>query len=196
MDDGASGPEAFTLFLRLLVAHLDRVDTGEGYTKLHTFRVCNCTPFSDFSREFHVLVTVVTGSERVLSPGTDVVLEVVRMAVNEHFPTLTSTLYPGSKATDPRPFASLAAMWIAFNDVAHNKTPAVNGEKRFLDLFLRRVRGHSPRRCPGPPVTGVARADCRPSRLLGGRDRAIIQLLCQLLIPPTLDVAKCPTAGP
>ena len=131
MDDAASGPEAFTLLLRLLVTHFDRVDTGEGYTKLHTFRVCNCTPFSDFSREFHVLVTVVTGSERVLSPGTDVVLEVVRMAVNEHFPTLTSTLYPGSKATDPRPFASLAAMWIAFNDVAHNKTPAVNGEKRF-----------------------------------------------------------------
>ena len=30
-----------------------------------------------------MLVSAITGSERVLSPGTDVVLEVVRMAVNE-----------------------------------------------------------------------------------------------------------------
>ena len=33
---GASGPEAFNLLLRLLMTHLDRVDTGEGYTKLQT----------------------------------------------------------------------------------------------------------------------------------------------------------------
>ena len=82
MDDGASGPEAFTLLLRLLVTHFDRVDTGEDYTNLHIFGVCNGTPFSDFSREFRVLVSAVTGSERVLSPVTDVVLEVLRMAVN------------------------------------------------------------------------------------------------------------------
>ena len=30
LDGGASGPEAFTLVLRLLVTHFDRVDTGEG----------------------------------------------------------------------------------------------------------------------------------------------------------------------
>ena len=116
LDGGTSGPEAFTILLRLLVTHFDRVDTGEGYTKLHTFGVCNGTPFSDFSREFRVLVSAVTGSERVLFPGTDVVLEVVRMAVNEQFPTLMPTLYPGSKATDPRPYASLDAMWKAFGD--------------------------------------------------------------------------------
>ena len=38
---GTSGPEAFTLLLRLLVMHFDRVDTGEGCTKLHHFGVCN-----------------------------------------------------------------------------------------------------------------------------------------------------------
>ena len=43
---------------------------------------------------------------------------------------------------------------------------------------------------------GVARADNRPSRLLGRRDRAIIRLLCQLLIPLTPGLTKCPTAGP
>ena len=65
LDGGASGPEAFTFLLRLLVTHLDRLDTGEGYTKLHTFGVCNGTPSSDFSREFRVLVSAVTESERV-----------------------------------------------------------------------------------------------------------------------------------
>ena len=47
--DGASGPEAFAL-LRFLSGHLDRVDSGAGYKKLHTFDVPNGTPFSDFSR--------------------------------------------------------------------------------------------------------------------------------------------------
>ena len=31
MDDGTSGPAVFTLLLRLLVTHLDRVDTSAGY---------------------------------------------------------------------------------------------------------------------------------------------------------------------
>ena len=122
LDGEASGPEALTLLLRLLVSHFDRVDTGEGYTKLHAFMVCIGTPFSDFSRMFRVLliVSAVTGSERVMSPVTDVVLDVVRMAVNEQFPTLMPTLYPGSKATDSRPYASLDAMWKAFSYLAHN----------------------------------------------------------------------------
>ena len=71
----------------MLMTHFDRVDTGGGYTKLHTFEMCNGTCFSDFTREFRVLVSTATGSERVLSPGTDVLLEVFRMAVNEQFPT-------------------------------------------------------------------------------------------------------------
>ena len=72
--------------------------------------------FCHFSRAFWVLVTAVTGSERTLAPGVDVVLEVVRMAVNEQFPTLMPTLYPGSMARDPKPYASLDKMWQAFGD--------------------------------------------------------------------------------
>ena len=45
-----------------------------------------------------MLVSAVTESERTLGPGVDVVLEVVRMAVNEQFPSLMPTLYPGSMA--------------------------------------------------------------------------------------------------
>ena len=51
--------------------------------------------FSDFSWKFRVLVPTATGSERVLSPGTDVVLEVVRVAAIEPFPALFLALYPG-----------------------------------------------------------------------------------------------------
>ena len=54
VDEGASGTEAFTLLLRRLMTYFDRVDTG--------------TPFCDFSREFRVLVSAVTGSERTLAP--------------------------------------------------------------------------------------------------------------------------------
>ena len=110
MAGGASGPEAFTLLLRLLRTHFDGVDTEEGYTKLQTFGMCNGMPFPDFSGEFRVLVPTGSGGERVLSPGTDVVLEVVRVAANEQFPALQPALYPGSKTTDPRPYASLDAM--------------------------------------------------------------------------------------
>ena len=88
------------------------------------------------------------------------------MAVNEQFPTLMPKLYPGSKAMDPKPYASFDAMWKAFNDLAHNKTPAVNGEPIF-SLFLRWERSHPPRRGPGPPVIGAARAECLPSTLHG-----------------------------
>ena len=116
MAGGASGPEAFTLLVRLLMTHFDGVDTEEGYTKLHTFEICNGMPFPDFSREFRVLVPTATGTERVLFPGMDVVLEMVRVAANEQFSALMPALYPCSKATNPRPYASLDAIWRAFSD--------------------------------------------------------------------------------
>ena len=137
VEEGASGPEAFNLLLRRLMTHFDRVDTGEGYTRLHSFGVCMRTPFCDFSREFRVLVSAVTGSERTLASGVDVVLEVVRMAVNEQFPSLMPTLYPGSMATGPKPYASLDKIWKAFGDLSNKKTPAVNGERFcFLACFF------------------------------------------------------------
>ena len=108
LKEGASGPEAVTLLLRLLTTNFDRVDTGEGYTRLHIFVVCSGTPFCVFNREVRVLVSAVTRSEGTLAPAVHVVLEVVRMAVNEQFPV--PTLYPGSMDTDPKPYASLYMM--------------------------------------------------------------------------------------
>ena len=192
MAGGASGPEAFTPLLRLLMTHFDGVDTEEGYTKLHTFGMCNGMPFSDFSGEFCVLVPTATGSERVLSPGTDVVLEVVRVAANEQFPALLPALYPGLKATD-WPFASLDAMWWAFS----NKQDTCRQRRKcfFLSLFHRRERGHPPRWGPGPPIMGAAKAECNPSRFRGRRDRAIIQLSCPSMIHLNLGLTTHQTAG-
>ena len=45
VDEGASGPEAFSLLLRRLMTRFDRVDMRESYTRLHSFGVCTGTPF-------------------------------------------------------------------------------------------------------------------------------------------------------
>ena len=45
VEEGASGSEAFKLLLRRAMAHFDRVNTGEGYTRLHSFGVYTGTPF-------------------------------------------------------------------------------------------------------------------------------------------------------
>ena len=146
MAGGASGPEAFTLLLRLLMTLFDGVDTEEGYTKLHTFEMCNGMPFSDFSGEFRVLMPTATGSERVLSPGTDVVLEVVRVAAIEQFGVLMPALYPGWKATDPRPHASLDAihggLLVTKRKISHLQSTA---KHFFLYPSLRREHGYPPR---------------------------------------------------
>ena len=52
VEEGASGREDFNLLLRRLMTHLDRVDTAEGYTRLHSVGVCTGMPFCDFSRDF------------------------------------------------------------------------------------------------------------------------------------------------
>ena len=131
-----------------------------------------------------------------MAPGVHVVLEVVRMAMNEQFLTLMPTLYPGSMATDPKPYASLDAMWKALSDLAYKMTPAVNGENNFICLFLRRERGHPRRRGPGPPVMGAVRAECRPSCFYGRRDRVIIQLLYSSMVPLTLGLTTTSNCWP
>ena len=58
----------------------------------------------------------------------------------------------------------------------------------FFVACFRRVRDHPPRRGPGPPVMGVARAGRPPSHLHGRRDRAIIRLMnVSKSIPDCID---------
>ena len=194
MPGGSYAPEAFTLLLRLLMTHFDGVDTEEGYTKLHTLGMCNGTLFSDFDREFRVLVLTATGSERVLSPGTDVVLEVVGVAANEQFPALLPALHPNrrqrTRGHTPRCMLC-GGLLVTKRIIRHLPSTA---KQCFLSLFLRE-RGRQPRRDPGPPIMGAARTKCRPSSFWGRRDRAIIQLSCPSMIHLTLGLTTHRTAG-
>ena len=52
VEEGASVPEVFNLLLRRLMTHVDRVDTGEGYTRLCSFGVCTGTPFAILAGSF------------------------------------------------------------------------------------------------------------------------------------------------
>ena len=65
------------------------------------------TPFRDFSRAFRVVVSATTGTERDLAPGVDISFEVVRMAMNEQYPRLMPTLYPGGHGREPEAFRGL-----------------------------------------------------------------------------------------
>ena len=50
------------------------------------------------------------------------------MTVNEQYPSLMPTLYPGGSSSVLRPFGTVDAMWLVFETLANNKTPAINGE--------------------------------------------------------------------
>ncbi|CAB1100852.1 unnamed protein product [Ectocarpus sp. CCAP 1310/34] len=131
LDDGATGPEAFTLLLRLLSEQFDVGDRQESFLRLQEFGVSNGTLFADYLRAFRLLVSSVTGSERVLAPSVSMVLEIVRNSVSKQFPSLAPMLYPGDLATAVTPFDSIDAMWQAFAPLATNKTPAIGGSEYF-----------------------------------------------------------------
>ena len=82
--------------LTSLSSHVNRNGTGGSYTKLHFFVVPNGTPFCNLVRAFRGVVSAATGTGRGSEQGVEVDLEVVRMAGNEQFPSLISTLYPGN----------------------------------------------------------------------------------------------------
>ena len=55
-------------------------------------------------------------------------LDVVGMEANDNCLSLMPTLYPGVMAKKPRFFGTLDAMWLAFQALANNISPAINGE--------------------------------------------------------------------
>ena len=112
-------------------------------------------------------VSVVVGSGRLFA---ELVLGAVCIGVDGPFPVLRCTLYSASSGCASNPFVMVDAMYLAFGTLDalclafHQPSMA---QTIFLCLFLRRVRGHPPRRGPGPPVMGVARTGRLPSRLHG-----------------------------
>ena len=67
-------------------------------------------------------------------------LELVRGLVNEQYPKLMSTLYPGELATAQKPFRSIDDMWLAFNICRLVKTPTMN-ERRIKTFVYSTPRG-------------------------------------------------------
>ena len=52
-------------------------------------------------------------------------------------PEFDAELFQEVMATEPGPFSTLDSMWLAFQPLANNKTPAINGEKNnFLACFV------------------------------------------------------------
>lgn len=74
-------------------------------------------------------VSCISGSERVLSPSAEAVLDTVRRKANKHYPSLMPTLCPLQLATDKVPFVSIDAMWFSFEALLTIKTPAINGNQ-------------------------------------------------------------------
>ena len=99
------------------------------------------------------------------------------MAVNEQFPPLMPTSYPGSMATCPKPYASLDDMWKVFADLSNNKNPAINGDLFFsLPVPSSGVRSSAPSR---PRPAGHGRDQGRvpsqtPSWQMGSSNNPIV----------------------
>ena len=53
----------------------------------------------------------------------------MRLSVNDPFPQLMPSLYPGKLATRLQPFDSIDATWLALGTLANNKTPGINSAK-------------------------------------------------------------------
>ena len=141
-----------------------------------------------------MLVSAVTGRERTLAPGVDVVLKVVRMEVNEQFPSSIPALYPCSMATDPKPYASLNKMWKALIELSNKKTPAVNGDNvSSFPVSLSRVRPSAP---SGPGSADHGRGQVRvqsqtPSWLTGSTNPPIVMSVNDPTDAWTDHTSKC-----
>ena len=104
------------------------------------------------------------------------------------------TLYPGSMATGPKPYASLDEMWTAFGDLSNNKTPSINGEKKMsLPVSSSEVRSSVP---PGPRPAGHWRGQGRvpsqtPSWKMGSSNNPTFMSVIDPADPWTDDTSKC-----
>ena len=123
------GPSAFKLLLRLLTSHFDTGDQSLGFTQLHSYGVPTNTDFAVFFRGAKDVVSIVQGTERIIKPTDAMVVEYFRLRVSQQFPALMPILCPGSLMTTPEPYATVQDLWTAFEVLATNKTPAINGNK-------------------------------------------------------------------
>ena len=128
---GGSGPAALDFLLQVLRRRFDHRDAASALNELLNFGFPNGTPYAAYYLGFRMVVSGATGSERVLTPGVRLVLEIVRLSVHEQFPRLMPNLYPGELTTCPLLIGSIDAMWLALGVVANSKTSVLEGETLF-----------------------------------------------------------------
>ena len=195
MAGGASGPEAFTLLLHLLMTHFNGVDTEEGYTKLHIVGMCNGMTFFISVGNFAYFCRPLRGVSVFCLRGRMWYwrLRGWRRMSNLRLFCLRCTLVRKQRTRGHTPRWMLCGRRLVTNRIIRHLSSTA---KRFsLSLFLRRERGHPPRRGPRPPIMGAARADCRPSGFRGRRYRAIIQLPCPSMIHLTIGLTTHQSSG-
>ena len=66
-----------------------------------------------------MIASAATGTELGSAPGVELVLEVVRMAVNVLYSRLMPTLNSRVLATEPRSFGTVDAIWFAFQNLTN-----------------------------------------------------------------------------
>ena len=122
-------PSAFKRFLQLLTAHFDTGNQGQGFAKIHSYGVPTNTGFASYIRCGKYLFSVIQGALKVFKPGDAIAIEYIRSSVSQPYPSLMPTLFPGALTTAVEPYSTVLAMWQAFDVLAANKTPAINGER-------------------------------------------------------------------
>ena len=125
---GVDGPGAFKTLLTDVADHFDRAPRGAASASFQNFGVPSGTPFSSFLRSFRVMVAGTVDKGGPLAPSPDMAMELIRIHTAQQYPTLMPTLFPGTLATQEKPYDSLAALWIAFAHVEHNTSPTIDGD--------------------------------------------------------------------
>ena len=141
-----TGPAAFDLLLQVLSRQFDYGDAvcswncGFWCPKRYPLRgLLSCFPDGGF------------GVDRQRARAPWGALDIVRLSVNERFPQVMPSLYPGELETCPLPVGSIDAMWSALGTLANNKTPTLNGGEKKNCLLRHRGGVFPPRRGPRLP---------------------------------------------
>jgi len=114
---------------RRLSGYFDTTTQASAIQRLSSFGVATDVPFSDYLRQFKLVVSSTTGVGRQTGPSDAMCQSYVRNSVAEQFPTLMPSLFPGTLAYRDVPYPSVDAMWSAFVHQENNLTPAIRGDK-------------------------------------------------------------------
>ena len=101
---GSRGPEVLRGLERRLSGFFDTSTQASAIQRLSSFGVATDVPFSDYLRQFKLVVSSTTGVGRQTGPSDAMCQSYVRNSVAEQFPTLMPSLFPGTLAYRDVPY--------------------------------------------------------------------------------------------